>query len=186
MTDPIDAAAARWARTADAFTARVRTVPEGGWDRPAPCEGWVARDVVRHLVEWIPGFLGANWAVEFDLPSVDEDPAAAWAAFDARMRAAFADRELAASERDGPMGRASFAATLDMIGTTDVFLHTWDLARATGGDERLDPDEASRLFAGMEPLDEMLRTSGHYGPRTPVPDDADDQTKLLAFIGRRP
>jgi hypothetical protein len=32
----------------------------------------------------------------------------------------------------------------------------------------------------------MLRASGQYGPRTPVPDDADDQTKLLAFIGRRP
>src|SRR5688500_9639350 len=119
MTDPVSAAAARWARTADAFTARVRAVPEGGWDRPAPCEGWVARDVVRHLVEWIPGFLSANWALAIAVPPVDDDPAAAWAALDAGMRTALADRELAASERDGPMGRSSFAVTLDMIGTTD-------------------------------------------------------------------
>jgi len=102
------------------------------------------------------------------------------------VRAALADRALAASERTTPAGTTSFAATLDMIGTTDVLLHTWDLARATGGDERLDPGEVHRLLIGMEPMDEVLRSSGHYGPRTPVPDDADEQTRLLAFIGRRP
>jgi hypothetical protein len=44
--------------------------------------------------------------------------------------------------------------------------------------------EVHNLFTGMEPMDEMLRQSGQYGPRVPVPDDADEQTKLLAFIGR--
>jgi hypothetical protein len=38
----------------------------------------------------------------------------------------------------------------------------------------------------MEPMDEMLRQSGHFGPRVAVPDDADEQTKLIAFIGRQP
>ena len=38
----------------------------------------------------------------------------------------------------------------------------------------------------MEPLDDLLRSSGQYGPRVVVPDDADAQTKLLAFIGRTP
>jgi len=83
-------------------------------------------------------------------------------------------------------GRMTFAAAMDQIGTSDVFLHTWDLARATGGDERLDPDEVHALFVGMEPMDEMLRQSGHFGPRVAVPDDADEQTKLIAFIGRQP
>jgi hypothetical protein len=32
----------------------------------------------------------------------------------------------------------------------------------------------------------MLRQSGHYGPKAEVADDADDQTKLIAFTGRRP
>ncbi len=35
-------------------------------------------------------------------------------------------------------------------------------------------------------MDAALRTSGHYGPRTEVPADADAQTRLLAFIGRTP
>jgi hypothetical protein len=42
------------------------------------------------------------------------------------------------------------------------------------------------MLAGMQPLDDMLRQSGHYGPKVPVPDDADDQTKLIAFTGRTP
>ncbi len=46
--------AQRWRTVADGFGARVDAVPDGGWERPTPCEGWVARDVVAHLVEWIP------------------------------------------------------------------------------------------------------------------------------------
>jgi uncharacterized protein (TIGR03086 family) len=176
----------RYDRIAAAFTDRVRAVPDDAWDRPAPCAGWVARDVVRHLVEWIPGFFAERWPLQVAIPPVDDDPVAAWAALDVALRAALDDPAIAQAERDTPMGRSTFAATLDMIATTDVFLHTWDLARATGGDERLDPDEVHRLYEGMLPLDEVLRTSGHYGPRVEVPDDADEQTKLLAFIGRTP
>ena len=46
----------RYRRAAGGFSQRVNEVPADGWDRPAPCEGWVARDVVRHLVEWVPAF----------------------------------------------------------------------------------------------------------------------------------
>jgi uncharacterized protein (TIGR03086 family) len=179
--------AERYHWIAAGFTERVAAVPPGSWDAPAPCAGWVARDVVRHLAEWLPAFFVDRWGLVADpIPSVDEDPAGAWAALDATLRRALADPAVADAERDTPMGRRTFAETLDMIGTTDVFLHTWDLARATGGDERLDPDEVHRLYEGMLPLDEVLRTSGHYGPRVAVPDDADEQTQLLAFIGRTP
>ncbi len=41
-------------------------------------------------------------------------------------------------------------------------------------------------YAGMQPIDEMLRTSGHYGPKVEVPGTADTQTRLLAFTGRYP
>lgn len=42
------------------------------------------------------------------------------------------------------------------------------------------------MLAGMEPLDELLRSSGQYGPAVPVPEEADVQTPLLGFIGRDP
>jgi uncharacterized protein (TIGR03086 family) len=73
-----------------------------------------------------------------------------------------------------------------MTGLMDLLVHAWDLARATGQDETLDPAEVSAFLAGLEPWDAALRASGHYGPRVPVPDDADEQTRLLAFTGREP
>jgi hypothetical protein len=37
----------------------------------------------------------------------------------------------------------------------------------------------------MAPLDVVLREHG-FGPRIDAPDDADAQTRLLCFLGRRP
>jgi uncharacterized protein (TIGR03086 family) len=170
------------------FTQRVKDVPEEAWDNPAPCEGWVARDVVRHLVEWPPALLFDRWGIAHpDRPTVDENPLGAWSAVSDTVQAALDDPAVASRVEEEPrLGPMSFEQAVDMVCTSDVFLHTWDLARATGLDETLDPDEVHRLFVGMEPMDEMLRQSGHYGPRVRVPDDADEQTKLLAFIGRNP
>ena len=177
----------RYRKVAAAFTDRVKAVPEDGWDNPAPCEGWVARDVVRHLVEWVPGFFFGTWDIERrDHPSVDDDPVAGCQGVDGAIQSALDDPMVAGRVRDTRMGRSTFAETLDMICTTDVLIHTWDLARATGLDETLDPVEVHRLFKAMEPMGAVIRDSGHYGPRVPVPDDADEQTRLIAFVGRRP
>jgi uncharacterized protein (TIGR03086 family) len=179
--------AERYRKVAGAFTARVRAVPPAAWDDPAPCEGWVARDVVRHLTEWLPGFFYGTWGIDAPAPpSVDDDPVAAWESLDGTIQSALDDPEVAGAERETRMGRATFEQTIDQICTPDVLIHTWDLARATGLDETLDPDEVHRFAEGMEPLDQLLRDSGHYGRRVPVPDDADEQTRVLAFLGRRP
>ena len=177
----------RYRRVAAQFTQRVDAVPADAWDNPAPVDGWLARDVVGHLVEWLPAFFFTTWPVELpDHPSIAEDPAGAWAALDATIQAALDDPAVADDVRDTQMGASSFAQTFDMIGTTDVFMHTWDLARAAGLDETLDPVEVHNFVEHMEPMDQMLRESGQYGPRVPVPDDADEQTRLIAFIGRQP
>ena len=177
----------RYDRVATAFTARVEAVPEDAWDAPAPCDGWVARDVVRHLVEWMPGLFAGGWGLTMpDHPSVDDDPVAAWTAVDAAIRGWLADPAVASREADILPGRFSLEQAVDMFGTGDVFVHTWDLARATGLDETLDPEQVHRMFAEMEPMDEVLRQSGHFGPRVAVAADADEQTKLIAFTGRTP
>jgi uncharacterized protein (TIGR03086 family) len=179
--------AARFRQFAAMFTERVDAVPDDAWDNPAPVEGWVARDVVGHLVTWIPALFFDSAGIDTStIPAVEQDPAGAWHRFRDLVQAALDDPAVADAPFESPMGRSTWAATFDQIATSDVFLHTWDLARATGLDETLDPDEVQRLYAGMEPMDEVLRQSGHYGPRVPVPDDADPQTKLLAFIGRQP
>ena len=175
-------------RIAGEFTATVeRTAPEA-WDNAAPVEGWVARDVVRHLVEWLPAFLDGSTGIALPAgPSADDDPVSAWRVQTDAVQALLDDPDTAEREHDLPhIGRMTLGQATDMIYTSDVFLHRWDLARATGQDERLDPDKCAAMLEGMLPMDEVLRQSGQFGPRVHVPDDADVQTKLLAFIGRTP
>ena len=177
----------RYRRIAAGFTRRVEGVPFGRWDDPAPPEGWVARDVVGHLTTWLPDYFYGTWDLDAVAPpDAAVDPVGAWRSLDAVLQAALDDREVAARRRGTRMGEQSFEDQIDMICTPDVLAHTWDLARATGQDETLDAVEVHRFVASMEPLDELLRTSGHYGPRVPVADDADEQTRMIAFLGRQP
>jgi uncharacterized protein (TIGR03086 family) len=184
--------AARFEKVAAGFTARVEAVPADAWERPAPCEGWVARDVVRHLIQWLsgPGFLLGTFDVETGaIPSVETDPAAAWAVVRDAIQRALDDPAIAPRVEDcGPPGRLSLEAAVDMTCTPDVLIHTWDLSRAAGLDERLDRDEVHHLLTGIESLpsevEEAMRSSGHYGPRVAVAANADEQTRLLAFMGR--
>jgi uncharacterized protein (TIGR03086 family) len=178
--------AERYHRISKQFTDRVRGVAPDAWENPSPCEGWTARDVVGHLTEWIPGFFGAQ-GVEFPaLPSVDEDPVAAWEAVQAAVGAALADPTVANRDVTTPFSTQSLAETVDMIVTGDVFTHTWDLARATGQDDVLDRDQLRRMTAAIGAMpEEAMRAGGMFGPRLAVPDDADEQTRFLALVGRR-
>ena len=175
-------------RVAAAFTATVEGTAAESWDQPAPPEGWVARDVVRHLIEWFPAFLDGAVGIALPLgPSVDDDPVGAWRTQTDAVQALLDDTDTVDREHDLPhIGRMSLGQAIDMIYTSDVFMHRWDLARATGQDETLDPDKCAAILEGMLAMDEAMRQSGQYGPRVDVADDADVQTKLLAFIGRKP
>ena len=43
-----------------------------------------------------------------------------------------------------------------------------------------------RIDLDALPNDEAMRQGDSFGPRIDVPDDADEQTKLIAFTGRQP
>ena len=181
-----DRPAERHAQLAGAFTDRVRGTRE--WDVPAPVPEWTARDVVRHLVEWLPAFLAAGAKVELAKgPSVDDDPVGAWQVHADAVQALLDDPETADRKLTNPhIGSLPLDAAIDQFYTSDIFMHTWDLSRATGQDDRLDPDFCAMLLSGMEPMEEIIRSSGQYGPRVEVPADADVQARLLGFIGRDP
>jgi uncharacterized protein (TIGR03086 family) len=181
-------ALAEWREVGGRFGELCRAVPADRWDAPAPVAGWVARDVVRHLVEWLPPFLAGGAGVQIAPgPAVDDDPVGAWQRFADQVEAVLADP---ASEelvlRNPHIGEVPLPRAVSQFFTADVFQHTWDLARAAGQDDTLDPERCARMLEGMQPLDELLRASGQYGPRVPVPDDADVQSRLLGFIGRDP
>ena len=67
---------------------------------------------------------------------------------------------------------------------SDVIVHTWDLARATGADETLDDELVEAAWTILEPQKETLQASGLYSFPVPVDENAPLQTKLLALTGR--
>jgi uncharacterized protein (TIGR03086 family) len=68
---------------------------------------------------------------------------------------------------------------------SDMLVHTWDLARAIGAHDRLHPDACEKALADLEPIDDLLRGPGFYGPKLAPAAGADVQDKLLAFLGRK-
>jgi uncharacterized protein (TIGR03086 family) len=173
---------------AEDFSARVAGTSD--WDAPAPVAGWVARDVVDHLVTWLPGLLESRGLPRLPAtapaPSVDADPAQAWSAHAAAVQALLEGPDARVPVDDPMLGGGTLAEVVDRLYTTDVFMHTWDLARATGQDDTLDADACADLLAGMERMDAVLRASGQFGPRVEVPPDASAQDRLIGFIGRDP
>ena len=181
-------AATTHAETAQRFTDRVTGTRDDQWDDPSPVSGWKARDVVGHLVTWLPGFLeGGSDARLTPVPSSDDDPVAAWRDHAAQVQALLDDP--ATDDRvysSQMMGDMPLAEAIDRFYTADVFMHTWDLARATGQDDTLDEKRCQEMYEGMQPMDELLRSSGQFGPKVEVPEDASYQDKLIGFIGRQP
>lgn len=176
----------RFRSVAGAFSERVERVEEADWARPSPCEEWTARDVVTHVVANATTFLALARGESRGVSEVaEEDPASAWAVTRAALQAALEDEQVAKREFVGPMGPSTLEQTMAMFGIGDVLIHTWDLARATGQDERLHPDEVTRLLEAMRPRDAALRQGGRFGPRIDAPAAVDEQTQLLLFTGRQ-
>jgi uncharacterized protein (TIGR03086 family) len=173
-------------QTAAAFTDLARGTAD--WGAPSPVAAWTARDVVGHLVEWFPGFLaGGSDRRIAPGPAVDDDPVAAWNHHAAAVQAILDDPT--APDETFAHPRLPAMPLPDAIAqfyTADVFMHSWDLARASGQDAALDEERCRRMLLAMEPMDEVLRQSGQYGAKVAVADDAGWQAKLLGFIGRDP
>lgn len=150
--------------------------------RPSPCEGWSAADVVEHSVGVV--VMVANLVGD---PVVD-DGDGELSRYDRAVQDLHdkvADPVLGATVVDGPFGAMALKQLVSGIVVHDLLVHTWDLARATGGDEHLDDELVTHTLHSMTPFDEVLRDHG-FAAKVPVDDDADDQTKLLCFLGRRP
>jgi uncharacterized protein (TIGR03086 family) len=178
-----DSPAARHDVVAGAFSRLVEQTSD--WAAPSPVEGWTALDVVDHLVTWFPGFLAAG-GIELPAgPSAAEDPAAAWRHHADAVQALVLER--GEEEFTHPyVGTQPLAHAVDRFYTSDVFMHSWDLARAGGLDPALDEEYAAQMLEGMRPIEQVLRDSGQYGPAVPVPDDAPAVDRLMGFIGRDP
>jgi uncharacterized protein (TIGR03086 family) len=189
--------AERYRRRAEAFERKVAGVRPEQWGNQSPCEKWTARDVVDHVVVMHGVMLRpVERTLELET-SVQEDPLAAFRAARTAVEAVLDDQALAAQQCDTPTGRMTAADQIDRVVSDDLVLHGWDLARATGQDETMDPADVERLWASNSAIPaeviEKYRTPDAFGPgievfgpEIAVPEGAPLQDRLLGFIGRQP
>lgn len=115
------------ARSPAASARSSRGVPDAAtWDHPAPVAGWTARDVVRHLLDWFPGFLqaGAGTALPAD-PSPDDAPVAAWTTFNDGVQAMLDDPASQDRTFTNPhTGSLPLPLAISRFFTADLFMHT--------------------------------------------------------------
>ncbi len=179
----------RYAKLAEDFTATVDAVPAGDprWQNPSPCDDWTAAGVVGHMVDTHTMFFGM---IDEELPKGPEaadDPHGAWAHVSQAMHGALADPARAEKTHEGMFGVQKWEDSVARFIVPDLLLHGWDLARALGVDETLDPDEVHAVFETAKGYpEEATRSAGVFGPAVPVADDAPEQDRLLAFTGRDP
>jgi uncharacterized protein (TIGR03086 family) len=177
---------ARYSALAAEFTRRVDAVPEDRWEAPSPCEGWTARDVLRHILDNhvnMPGWAGLPLELT---RSVDDDPRGAWAEARDALQELLDDPERAGTSYEGYFGPTTVEATIDRFLGLDLLVHAWDIARATGQDEQLPAGEVRRVYAEALELADTIRGPQVCGPAVPVPDGASEQDRLLAYLGRTP
>jgi uncharacterized protein (TIGR03086 family) len=171
----------RYERAAHGFTARLDAVGDDQWSSPTPCTDWDVRQLVDHVIEVqraIPEGLGT--AV-----TDGADPKATWTAVRDGAMAVLRKPGVLEQTMPGRSGEVPVEMSLG-IRLGDLIVHTWDLARATGGNERLDADTAAIVLERLRPNDEVLRSTGTFGPKVEPPPGADAAVELLCFTGRRP
>ena len=171
----------RYSRRADAFEALIEAVPAPRWSSQSPCEGWLAIDVVKHVVGYSGHVLRENAGVEPTIAlSADEDPAAAFRAIRADIQRVL----------DDPQTSPDVAKFIDLAVSFDLPQHWWDLAKATGQDTTIDPEEVENLWQALSPMRpsfwDWQVENGHYAPKVLVPENAPLQDRLLGLIGRDP
>ena len=167
---------------------------------PTPCTEWNVREVMNHVIggaEVLAGSLEGN--IPEGVGGVSPVSSYSSETEVSRLAQAYADesgRIMAAVRQPGAMHSATPGGMMTVpqflvAMATDHIIHGWDLARATGQDDALDPDVVAAAYAMMTSPEglvfvDMGRQYGFVGPAVSVADEARLQDKLVAHMGRQP
>src|SRR5262245_10920444 len=129
---PVTETAERFRRRADAFEALIEGVVPDRWASPSPCEGWMARDVVAHIVRFptweIPASVSERLRVEAALDphggAVVDDPLCGLRGF----------RDAVQRGLEDPASPAEVIEHIDQALSLALAEHWWDLDQAQAQD----------------------------------------------------
>jgi uncharacterized protein (TIGR03086 family) len=174
----------RYRTVADGFSTRLAQVGEEQWSFPTPCPDWTVRDLAAHVITThrrVLCSLDGGTAADVDMST---DLAPQWQQASQAIVDAIADETKARTTVGGMFGEQPFESLVARLLCSDTLVHTWDLARATGQDERLDRAAVTQAETFLTPLDDAIRRPGGFATKIEPRGDADEQTRFLNFCGR--
>jgi uncharacterized protein (TIGR03086 family) len=182
----------QYRRALDGLDTMLAAVPADRWDAPSACAQWTVRDVAGHVIwgqhqvrAWATGkeYTQAAGAPGAPRPSemVGADPVAEWRAAREASVPALTEQALARTITLRGIGDIPLAGILPLM-ITDTTTHTWDIGHALDLDVRLDPELVTLAFDWARA--NVVRAPGFFGPELTPPTDADEQTRMLAYLGR--
>jgi uncharacterized protein (TIGR03086 family) len=161
---------------------------------PTPCTDYSVGDVVHHFGGLALAFAAAARKDVGPLTASAPTPDAAQLDHDWRTSYPARLTELARAWNDpsawqGMTRIAGFdmpGEAVGMTGLTEVVIHGWDLARATGQPYDIDPATADAVLPHVTQVAAEGPVEGLFGPAVPVADDAPVLDRIIALSGRDP
>jgi uncharacterized protein (TIGR03086 family) len=181
----------RFDAAAAGFQRRLGAVSDDMWSAPTPCTEWDVRALTNHVCgeqRWLAALVGglsmADVGSSLAGDLLGDEPVASYAGAAADARAALDALPSLSVTVELSSGPTSVQRYCDEV-AADTLIHTWDLARAIGADERLPADLVEYAATVVGPWLKPEGIPGVFAAGLEVPDDADAQTRLLAALGRR-
>jgi len=163
---------------------------------PTPCPKYDVAGLIDHLVE--AGHRAAALGRGQAPPPGDGSPHVELSDAPGQLRTAaqeaaqaWADDSSLSSRHTMPWGEEYTGATLVDMYLAELATHAWDLARATGQIDKLDPSLALPALEGARAMIKpqyrnMVEPGAPFGAEVNPAPDADDWERLAAFMGRDP
>lgn len=127
-----------------------------------------------------PGLEGVGYLA----PTPEEDVLEAWRTASEGVHDALQNPDLATRRLDAEFDSYTFETFIRRMACADTLIHTWDFARATEQDERLDPEAVAVATRMLLSEDHDIRSPKAYGAKVLPRENADPQARLLNFLGR--
>ncbi len=150
-------------------------------DARTPCDAWDVRTLLDHMLDTQHYFLSNARGEDAPLPApvpphrLSDDPVGDFGRLRTEMLAAFGERGV--MEKTGPSLGIAFS---------DLLVHSWDLAKATGQASVMPSGLAEAAYEAIHGRFTDEQRQGLFKPAVAVADDASPQARLLAYTGRQP
>jgi uncharacterized protein (TIGR03086 family) len=161
----------------------------GHWQAQTPCSEWDARGVLEHVIGFHDVLLLRPLGAKPHRPK--GDPVGRWVATYQALDQLLSRPDLFDGVIDvpgvgnDPPSQINAARIVPLL-SLDVFIHTWDLGRASGHEISLDRELCRTFLDGLPSDDEALSRTGMYESPRSIPPSSDAQAQLLARMGRDP